>query len=60
MKKLLILCLLTIGFAFTQSLSAEEWEYKSRESLDMMDGRLYVRADCTIFDGDDCTTKGAS
>ncbi|MFT6972521.1 MAG: hypothetical protein ACJAXX_003104 [Roseivirga sp.] len=60
MKKLVLVCLLITGFAFTPSLNAEGWDYKSEESLDVMDGELYVRADCTEFPGDDCNMTGAS
>lgn len=60
MKKLVLVCLIITGFAFSTTLNAEGWDYKSEESLDVMDGELYVRSDCTQFTGDDCTTTGAS
>lgn len=60
MKKIVLGFLLIAGFVFSTSLNAEGWDYKSEESLDKMDGELYVRADCTGFAGDDCTTSGAS
>ena len=59
MKKLVLVCLFITGLAFSSPLKAEGWDYRSDESLDMMDGELYVRADCTGFVGDDCTTEGA-
>ncbi len=56
----LSLCLTIAILAIPFNARASEWEYKSDESVDRINGEWYMRTDCEDKPGDDCTTPGAS
>lgn len=64
MKKLktTLICAVLIysALAIPLSANADGWDYKSEETIDLMEGRWYLRTDCEKKPGDDCNMPGSA